>query len=315
VLLFGLLLVIATHSAGQTHNLNPDSARIVTSDIANFWLAYTNLGRSSTHDDSVQTFTEKYFRPRSPGLAAFTRLRITNVDSLVAAVGRYSRYYAAVRANTLRLQQMAPAIRASFRRMKALYAGATFPDVYFLVGRVTTTGTLSGNRLYIGAEMVARDASTPLEQLPDWARAAVDSIQSVPCIVAHELVHAAQHNAESRTLLAAALAEGTADFLGEQAAGCRATGAFVYACGEAHERELWPEFQQAMHGSDTSRWLHNGLTSTDRPANLGYWMGYRIAKAYYERARDKQRAVSDLLHISDYDGVLVASDYTNPVKR
>jgi hypothetical protein len=44
-------------------------------------------------------------------------------------------------------------------------------------------------------------------------------------------------------------------------------------------------------------------------------MGYRIAKAYYERARDKQRAVSDLLHISDYDGVLVASDYTNPVKR
>jgi hypothetical protein len=210
---------------------------------------------------------------------------------------------------------MAPAIRASFRRMKALYAGATFPDVYFLVGRLTTTGTLSGEGLYVGAEMVARDASTPLDELPNWAKAAVDSIQSVPCIVAHELVHAEQHNAETRTLLAEALVEGTADFLGEQVAGCRATGAFVYAWGDAHERELWAEFQEAMHGSDKSRWLYNGLTSTDRPANLGYWMGYRIATAYYGRARDRQRAVYDLLHISDYDGFLVASDYTKQLKR
>jgi hypothetical protein len=44
-------------------------------------------------------------------------------------------------------------------------------------------------------------------------------------------------------------------------------------------------------------------------------MGYRIVKAYYERARDKQQAVSDLLHISDYEGFLIASDYTNQLKR
>jgi hypothetical protein len=44
-------------------------------------------------------------------------------------------------------------------------------------------------------------------------------------------------------------------------------------------------------------------------------MGYRIVKAYYERARDKQQAVYDLLHISDYDGFLVASDYSKQLKR
>ena len=45
---------------------------------------------------------------------------------------------------------------------------------------------------------------------------------------------------------------------------------------------------------------HSPEGSTDgRPAVLGYWMGYRIAKGYYARAADRTAAIGDMLRIED----------------
>jgi hypothetical protein len=310
-----LLLALATGGAAQRRSADPDSVRVVTSDIDNFWRAYDRLTRHSTHDDSVGAFAEEYFKPASPGLAEFIRLRIGSPDSLVNALGKLPRYYAAIRPNTRRVHEMTPIIRDGLRRFQALYPEAAFPDIYFLIGRFTSKGTLSASGLYIGSEMVSSDASTPTDELPGWARAVTLRADDIPCTVVHELVHYQQDNARSRTLLASVLNEGVPDFLTDRAVGCQTTRSVVYAYGERHQRELWVEFQQAKHGTDYSRWLHNGLTSTDRPANLGYWMGYQIAKAYYERATDKRRAVYDLLHIHDYDALLEASGYAKRMAR
>ncbi len=310
-----LLLALATGGAAQRRSADPDSVRIVTSDIDNFWRAYDRLTRHSTHDDSVRAFAEEYFKPASPGLAEFIRLRIGSPDSLVGALGQLLRYYAAIRSNTLRIHEKTAIIREGLRRFQALCPGAAFPDVYFLIGRFTTMGTASDRGLYIGAEMVSSDSSTPTDELPSWARAVTLRSEVIPCIVVHELVHYQQANARSGTLLAMVLNEGVPDFLTDHAVGCQATGSVVYGYGDRHERELWVEFQQAKHGTDYSRWLHNGLTTTGRPANLGYWMGYQIAKAYYERAPDKRQAVYDLLHIHDYDALLAATGYAERMER
>jgi uncharacterized protein YjaZ len=42
---------------------------------------------------------------------------------------------------------------------------------------------------------------------------------------------------------------------------------------------------------------------------LGYWIGYRIAKAYYARAQDKQAAIHDMLNIDDARAFLDASGF------
>lgn len=309
VLALAVLLALATSAAAQTRNTNPDSARIVTSDIENFWRAYERLVSSSTREDSLRAISEEYFQPASPGLREFIRMRIESEGNLLDALNTLPRYYAAIRPNTLRIHEVEPVIREGLRQFGALYPGAVFPDVYFLIGRFSTMGTASDEGLFIGAEMISADASTPTEELPDWGRAVTLSTETVPCLVIHELVHYQQDYFSVRSLLRYALQEGVADFLTAQAVGCLATGADVYAYGDEHERELWAEFQEAMHGTDYSRWLHNGLTSTDRPANLGYWMGYQIAEAYYQRTADKRQAVYDLLHIRDYDAFLSRSGY------
>jgi uncharacterized protein YjaZ len=67
-----------------------------------------------------------------------------------------------------------------------------------------------------------------------------------------------------------------------------------------------------MNGSDISQWLYNGgsiTASSTRPADLGYYVGYRITQSYYARQADKRRALKDILQIGDFAKFLQASGY------
>ena len=43
--------------------------------------------------------------------------------------------------------------------------------------------------------------------------------------------------------------------------------------------------------------------------HLGYFMGYRIAQAYYERAPDKKTAIRDILRVKNAEDFLERSGY------
>jgi uncharacterized protein YjaZ len=64
-----------------------------------------------------------------------------------------------------------------------------------------------------------------------------------------------------------------------------------------------------MNGTKTSNWLYQGDKSKDRPADLGYYIGYRIAQSYYEHASDKKQAIRDILTVSDFGSFLRDSHY------
>ncbi len=39
-----------------------------------------------------------------------------------------------------------------------------------------------------------------------------------------------------------------------------------------------------MHGNETQDWLYGTSGKDSRPNDLGYWMGYEIVKASFEKA-------------------------------
>ncbi|MBC7868547.1 MAG: hypothetical protein H7X88_13510, partial [Gloeobacteraceae cyanobacterium ES-bin-316] len=64
--------------------------------------------------------------------------------------------------------------------------------------------------------------------------------------------------------------------------------------------------------TETSGWLYNGISvTTQRPADLGYYVGFKICAAYYQKAPDKLQAISAILHIKNYQDFLIQSGY-NP---
>lgn len=309
ILLLCCLLPLSASAQDPEFSTDPDAARLVTGDLERFWQAWDAAAEVDSADARARIFRERYLAPGSPGLAKFTELRIGDADKLVAAIDRHPRYYASLRTRTSTLDARLPAIRDALRRMKALYPAAVFPDVYFLVGRMNSGGTLDQSGLLIGVEMFGRGDDVPMDELGDWHRQVIGEFDNLPVIVVHEWVHYQQRSdiAGQPTLLQAAIREGVADFIAELGMG-RHINHQVHDWAEPRAAQLWTEFRTAMHGTDYAGWLYDGGNAeAGRPADLGYWMGYRIARGYYERATDKAAAIHDMLHIEDFEGFLAAS--------
>jgi hypothetical protein len=198
----------------------------------------------------------------------------------------------------------------SLVKLKDYYPDAIFPPVYFVIGAMSSGGTSSDDGLIIGAEMYGRTPTMPKEELDDWLQTVIKSVDEVPHIVAHELIHF-QQTYDGGTLLSACLKEGSADFIAELISG-KHINQHVHDFANPKERELWEEFRQRMDKKDYDGWLYS--QSPGRPNDLGYWMGYQITKSYYENAKDKKKAIKDILTIRDEKKFLKDSRYPEKFK-
>jgi hypothetical protein len=312
-LLWGAL-ACAGDALGPAAPGDPAAAVFVTSDLAHFWDAYDAGGK----DGVVSAFQERYLNVASPGLRDFIQSRKLTAASLANMVRAYPLYFAAIRSNTLRLAgepALLDTIRVHFQQIEALYPPAVYPPVTFLIGRFSTGGTTSRNGMLIGTEFYAIDDTTPLQELNTFARNNVKPLDSIPLIIAHEHVHILQVQARrlmakaNQTLLEQSLLEGSADFVGELVSGSHINRA-IYEWALARESDLWAEFQLVMNGTDVRQWLYNqGSATPDRPGDLGYFVGYRIAQAYYAAASNKTAALREIIEVADAAAFLAASGY------
>ena len=366
VLALAAVALSAPTSRAQTQSGSPAAARIVTSDLANFWRAFDAAQRAPDSAARVAAYRDLYIRRGSEGLKDWTDERLTVGDSVRARLvltGRWTlesikaaqhapdsaaehrrldhdarpvledvaamvldytiqkrpRFYAAIRGNTLALdtaRAFKDSVHARFARIAALYPDAVFPPVYLEIGRLSSGGTTGESGMLIGAEMHGADATTPRDELSPWERGVVDDASSLPGLVTHELIHIEQSFARhsvapinDKSLLARSLDEGCASFVASLAAGGGVDSSGIDGYGLAHEHDLWVEFRNDMLGTDYSHWLYQGDASKDRPADLGYFVGARICRAYYENAADKRAAIRDILVMRDPAAFERASGY------
>ena len=290
--------------------------RFITDDLVRFWRAFD---QTQTASNPVSIYQREYLEPGSVGLHDFSQINEFDADSLAEVVKSYPNFFAAIRNNTLALvrdDRIQSQIKTHFENLKRLYPAAQFQDVYFVIGALNSGGTVSRNGVLMGMEINARDASTPIGELSPWLHANTGSLEDLVRLVMHEAIHTLQHLAGTsleeagRSLLWKALMEGGADFVTTFATGHEPPNPF-FKYGLEHEHDLWQEFSSAMLGTDISEWIYNGDRSTSRPADLGYFIGYRILEAYYNRAPDKQKAIAEMLAIRDPEKILQDSGY-NP---
>jgi hypothetical protein len=303
--------VSSAQNIEKKKNFDSDAAQIVTSDITFFWKAYD----VAKPENNLIVFRDQYLRKGSPGLKEFTRRRIGSSCGLVDAIEQHPKYYASLRDTSLQLDSYKDALRASFRKLKEIYDAAVFPDIYFLMGRMNSAGTLTDEALLIGIDMFGRTKNAPLDELDQWHKANIKPIEAIPFVVAHELIHYQQkYPNEHVTLLQQAVNEGSADFIAQVIAGGHGNE-HIHVYGNLHERELWLDFKKEMMGTDSSNWLYQGDKATNRPADLGYYIGYKICEAYYKNAADKKKAIKDILEIKDFEQFLKASKYEEKFKN
>jgi hypothetical protein len=305
-----LVLVVFWTGEPLAQTSDPANAAIYTSDIEHFWQAYDQIPAHATKKDSLKVFFDHYYMEASPGLVDFIHSRVHSVYRLVETINRFPEFYASLREPTYKAVGFKDEIRSSFHKLDSLHDVAVFPPTYIVIGRLNSGGTTGDNGLLIGAEFYGLTDKTPMHELTDWHQSVLKSIDEIPHIIAHELIHYQQLVPESGepTLLMAAIREGTADFIAELISG-KHINHHVHDWANPREKKLWEEFNQSMHQADYSNWLFNGSGAGDRPADLGYWMGYKIVESYYNQASDKKQAIHDILNIEDYKSFLKQSKY------
>ena len=299
--LFGAALLAAMPAHAQEAEAN-GAARvtIVTSDVDRFYALYDDPALAA----QPEVVAARYLATPTPGLAEFMVMRRITPEKLAAALHKKPQVFADARGCAANLPEVRTRLVAATDRLARLYPAAKFPPITIAIGRATTAGTANAKGLYIGLEALC--AAKFIE---------ADDEDRFVHVIAHEYVHVQQPLAQvedrEESVLRAALVEGAAEFVAE-----RMTGSVAYPLlhqwAKGREKELETIFlAEKDQKAIGSRWLYNQKGAGGWPGDLGYWIGYRVAKSYYDRAPDKTAAIKAIIEMRDPAAFLAASGWVD----
>jgi hypothetical protein len=274
-------------------------------DVARFYKVYDAASGHPTAE-----MLQQYIDQGSEGLRYFAGAHNTTGARIADEISKHPELYV----NARRCMEVLPRVRSRvgivLRKLKELYPEANLQPITVLVGRgrpVAIADAQHGVQLALeGMCDVAPSTKVPPSITPSLEDRFVH-------IIAHEYGHVQQFiafdNDPHPTVLGGSLMEGAAEFNAEMTSGAISNYEQA-AFAKGHEQEIESAFAADEDSQDLSKWLYNrayqkpsaGQGSGGRPPwppDLGYWVGYRICKAYYQHAKDKRQAFRDILEISD----------------
>jgi hypothetical protein len=305
--------------------LEPENKKIVqTLDIDHFWEAFDNLEKCKNRNDSSNSFQRLYLDRATDGLKDFIEARKFTADKFVDAVASSPKFYNSVRENTYEVKKAIPLIEEIVSKFQKIYPNFKSKKICFAIGLVNTGGTVSDKFLLIGTEVSTSTKNTDVSEFNNSAYskqlASGDNVaQKIKNIVAHEYVHTQQITPYDKSaigcgLLYMVMQEGFCDFIGELTAGSQ-INLVAQQYGDEHENQLWQVFKSELCSTSAKNWLYNYTTVKDKPADLGYYIGYKIAEEYYKNATNKNQAIIDIIEMNDPIKFLQISKYDQKKKK
>jgi len=294
----------------------PASSRVITADIANFWLAHDAICSEADPARKQQLIQSLYIDRGTPGLHALMEARGYTASQYVAAIDAWPRYWASVRPLTDRAFAASAGLAADLATLKRLYPALRPASITYAIGVLRTGGTTLDDKVLIGAELALGDDSVDVSELPEPLQTRLRTFYASQPFHnngqnnIHEYIHTQQIEAGD-TLAQYALREGVAELVAELVTG-KKPDLPLYIYGPSHEAELKRQFQADRRGNDYRDWLYNSSANRFGVSDLGYYVGYRIASAYYAAQPDKAKAIATLIELryddaAAVDGVIKAS--------
>ena len=247
---------------------------------------------------TAEQLQRDYLDQGSEGLRTLARLRNVTGERMAAAIAKSPQFYEEARGCASHLPRVRARLGAALKRLQRLYPEARLPPVTIAVGRgkpVGVGGPATGVQIGLEALCATRYLNPDVED-------------RFVFVIAHEYVHVQQDpvlsEREDLTVLEASLVEGAAEFVGELIAG---RTAYPRPATAGREHEIETAFVADQDDRDLTRWVYNG--TAEKPGDLGYWVGYRIARTFYRKAADKRAALRDILQMKDAKAFLAKSGW------
>lgn len=269
--------------------------QILTQDVDLFYRVY-NAAHGMPSAESLQ---RDYIDAGSDGVRQFIPNRIISGQALAKTILEDHQVYEDARNCTAVLPAVKARLTAALGKLSELDPDAIFPPVTVLIGRNNSGGTTGKSGVLIGLEVPCR--STWLQE---------DLTERFVHIIAHEYGHVEQDGDDNQnpTVLQQSLVEGGAELIAELISG-QISNVHLKAWTKGKELKIDQAFLAQVDSTDLSPWLYNGTGTPEKPGDLGYWVGYRILKSYYNRAHDKRAAIATILALKDPKAILAQSGF------
>lgn len=264
-------------------------------DVASFYRLYDATRGHPTADQLQQ-----YLDQGSAGLHDLAKARDVTGARMAQTMAKHPALYADAKRCMAVLPRARVRVAAALQTLGRLYPEARFPPVTIAVGR--------GKPVAIGAPDTG--VQIGLEALCGVKYFDANVEDRFVHVIVHEYIHVQQPQSmaddEHPTVLEISLVEGAAEFMAEKISGAVADPG-VWAEAKGREKEIETAFAPDEDSRDLSKWIYNG--TIDKPGDLGYWVGYRIVKAYYQHAADKRQAIGDIIGMTDPKAFLAKSGW------
>ena len=276
-----------------------DKKYVNTDDIDNFWNAYDSIQKVKNFDTKIDIINNLYIKNGSKGLKAFMKVRNYSDTLWVNLIKKFPKFWNSVRTNTLKVKSKSIEIEKAVSRFKELYPDLKESEMYFTIGGLRSGGTTMKNLVLIGAEIAVADSLVDVSEFKNNWLPNVFKKQSLDNIVflnIHEYVHT-QQNYQGKDVLSESIREGACDFIAELIINTPYKSQYMIY-GINNEEEIKKKFKEDMNTKRYENWLSNGSIMGEK-ADLGYFIGYKICKNYYDKFEDKSLAVKNIIEL-DY---------------
>ena len=256
-------------------------------DVARFYKLYD---AAHGHPNAEQ-LQRDYLDSGSPGLHHLAEIRDVTGVAIAKALTAHPQIFSDAKRCMAVLPQVRHRTATALKTLGRLYPKAQFPPVTIAISRGKPVGVADSTGVMIGLEALC--AVNYLN--PNVEDRFVHTI-------AHEYTHVQQalqspglYNDPRPTVLESSLIEGSAEFTAALIAQETAFRSPYAPSDKARDKAIEIRFVADEDKTDLSQWIDNGTLT--EPGDLGYWVGYRIVKSYYEHAADKQKALAEIIEM------------------
>lgn len=277
-----LLAFLLSHTGaiGQT--------KVFTEDITNFFAAFDQVAKYTSPAEQLNAIQTLYVDKASSGLKDFMALGGGNPQKWLNYIRFNKEYLVEMRPYLEAVSAQTPIIQDKFEQIKRIYPNFKDGNIYFIIGCGFVGGTpmKQTNNLLLGAEVLVQKKNV------DWA---------IPSAI-HEFMHLQQKDGNGQ-LLTQTVNEGVAEFLSEVFWGkdLAANGHAPHLqYGNKNQDKIWKKFRSEMFVINKGflGWLYGSKSVAGKEIqDLGYFIGYKICKSFYEKTEDKALAIKTLLEL------------------
>lgn len=277
---------------------NPEGAKLVLTDLENFLDAYKQLGSDV---DSIAVLKQYYFNRASKGLKEYILKHNLTPELMVEAMGKDPEVYGQIGKFVSNINETKKIFKKTMVKYSNVLSKATYPPAYLLVG---ANRGIAQNSKYGPLVTITRVLNNP---------------EKLMQVIVHELFHFQQVMSigikkyialysKPDNMLGLCLREGSAEFLTSLVMkAISQEKALNYL--EKNLMEMKSKFLLDLKEKNSNYWLWGSLNQNKYPKLLGYAMGYKVCESYYNSAADKDKALKDILGITQSEEFLDKSGF------